>query len=183
MFSLQLLLTQDVTKGNKKATFTSGLEQNSKLFFFFLLLNSAEFIGSRKSQEKFLKCQKACNWAFSQSYNTRENEFIFPSTHNVSGLVCLFDIGVMILTLRFPSLVCVMSPLVLLTEDFKLKSLYTVLVHFKKNKTCTFKMSFCQAGIYHKFCMTFLSLHSTSVCSMVESITFHNMSVDLRGRQ
>lgn len=49
---------QDVTKGNKKDTFTSGPEQ-VKASIFSPLLNSAEFTGSRRSQEKLLQCQKA----------------------------------------------------------------------------------------------------------------------------
>lgn len=141
-------------------------------------------IGLRKSQEKVLIIAKSMKSAFSQNTDTRENGFIFQSMRNVSGLVCLFEIGVMILTSRFPSLSCVMSPLALLMRDFKIQCQYYIQSWsiLRKTQLVPLKCLSAEWNIHNEFCMTFHSLHITAVCPMVESTDLHKISVNPRGR-
>lgn len=122
--------------------------------------------------------------AFSQNTNTRENGFIFQSMCNVSGLVCLFDIGVMILTSRFPSLSCLMSPLALLMRDFKIQGQYYIQSWsiLRKTQLVLLKCLSAEWNIHNKFCVTFHSPHMTTACSMVESTDLHDISINPRGR-
>lgn len=77
----------------------------------------------------------------------------------VSGLVCLFDIGVMILTLRFPLLGSVMSPLKLIIGDLKIHCQYILSWSIiRKTKLALLKCLSAELGIHIKFCVYYVSL-------------------------